>query len=329
MSPFPHTRISAQAFTFDMGNVGNYEPVLDYATVDYNFCDEFGVRGGRIRRPSGIYNHIMDVDMARTYVLLPQGVYDARWRDFSVALDGGSLYGNVALGKAGSVSYEAFAGMVNLSKEGGLARGVEDSLRSTRLPYTLDEAGSNPFGGLQLWWNTPLEGFRMGYMIAYSAGMNLDATLYHPLAGRLPFHVDADNLGNKGSLEYVWRSWTFQAEFNNRAIEQSQTVGRTLTTGKRDPFAWFIAGAYRVNKWMEVGTYYTEDYENDSSITVSSDKKQKDLALSLRFDPKPWWTVKLEGHSIHGTALIHDGALNPVRNSEGWFMLAAKTTFSF
>lgn len=329
MSPFPRTRISAQAFVFDLGNVGNYAPVLDYGSVDYNFCDEFGVRGGRIRRPSGIYNQIVDVDMARTYVLLPQGVYDARWRDFYVSLDGGSLYGNINLGKAGSLSYEGFAGMVNLSKDGGVARAYEDSLRSTGLPYSLDEAGSNPFGGIQLWWNTPIDGFRVGYNLGISKGMYGDARLFHPLAGPLPMHVESDTLGNKGSLEYVWRSWTFQAECYNRSSEQNQTFRGTVTTTKSDPFAWYAGAAYRVNKWVEVGSYYTEDFENNPSVTVASDKRQKDLALSLRFDPTSWWALKLEGHSIHGTALIHDSALNPVRNSEGWFLLAAKTTFSF
>ena len=62
--------------------IAEYDLVLDYAQVEYTFSDMFGVRAGRIRRPVGIYNHIQDVDLARTFVLLPQGMYDARWRDF-------------------------------------------------------------------------------------------------------------------------------------------------------------------------------------------------------------------------------------------------------
>jgi hypothetical protein len=53
------------------------------------------------------------------------------------------------------------------------------------------------------------------------------------------------------------------------------------------------------------------------------------LAVSLRFDPKPWWIIKVEGHFNHGTALLYDTTSNPVQNGDGWFMLALKTTVSF
>ena len=333
ISPFARTRISAQAFAFDLGNVGNYTPMLDYGLIDYNFCNEFGIRGGRIRRPSGIYNQFVDVDLARTYVLLPQGVYDARWRDFYASLDGGSLYGNVNLGKAGSLSYEGFGGMINLVSDGGIARIVENQLRGKGLPFSVDQMGSSPLAGVQLWWNTPVEGLRAGYNIFESLGMNSDASLYHPKAGTIPLHLDADTLAMQTSLEYVWKSWTFQAECFYRETEQKNTQtmlgASTVTINKNNPLAWYVGAAYRVNKWMEVGTYYTEAYENNSLLKVASDKYQKDIALTLRFDPKPWWAIKLEGHHINGTGLLRDDSLNPVRNGDGWFMLALKTTFSF
>ena len=78
----------------------------------------------------------------------------------------------------------------------------------------------------------------------------------------------------------------------------------------------------------EVGGYYTEFYTSDT-VPAASDAYQKDLALSFRFDPKPWWLFKVEGHYIRGTGLLDDNADNPVRNGSGWFMLMVKTTFSF
>ena len=94
------------------------------------------------------------------------------------------------------------------------------------------------------------------------------------------------------------------------------------------PEAWYGGAAYRFNKWLEAGGYYTEYYEN-APITTASDGFQKDAALSLRFDPEPWWVLKVEGHYIRGTALLDDNANNPVRNDTGWFMIMVKTTFSF
>src|SRR5471032_2564521 len=74
MNPFPRVRITAQGFLYDVGDFGKYQPFLDYASVEYVFNDYIGLRAGRIRCPRGIYNDIQDVDLARTFVLLPQGI---------------------------------------------------------------------------------------------------------------------------------------------------------------------------------------------------------------------------------------------------------------
>ena len=118
-NPLPRTRIAAQGFTYDVGDAGGYDLVLDYALAEYTFNDYFGVRAGRVRLPAGIYKDIQDVDMARTFVLLPQGIYDARFRDFSLSLDGGEFFGTLPLRQAGSLSYEIYAGMINPDDNGG------------------------------------------------------------------------------------------------------------------------------------------------------------------------------------------------------------------
>lgn len=93
-------------------------------------------------------------------------------------------------------------------------------------------------------------------------------------------------------------------------------------------FSWYASAAYRFNKWFEAGGYYTENYDN-LSHTDDSSMYQKDIDLTLRFDPKDWWTFKIEGHYIRGTGLLQDNADNPVQNGNGWWMLDLKTTFSF
>ena len=328
MSPFPHTRIAAQAFTFDLGDVGEHELMLDYGLVDYNFCDQFGIRGGRVRRPMGIYNHIQDVDLSRTFVLLPQGLYDARFRDFSASLDGGTIYGEFRLGKAGSLSYEGYAGVFDYSKEGGIAQLLK-YVASEMPPGTeFNSVKGGRIFGYQLWWNTPIEGLRAGGSMADVPDNTANFTMFHA-----PFRQETSFLIQQYSLEYVWRSWTFQSEYRN--IDNSSwnymanmPAGDSHVQGD----SWYVGGAYRFNKLFEAGTYYTEDYgdinnRDGHGKATPSDSYQKDWALAFRFDPKPWWTVKLEGHLIHGTALLNQE--NPDRNGNAWYMLALKTTFSF
>lgn len=331
ISPFKRTRISVQGFMFDVGNVGNYNPFLDYASLEYTFSDQFGVRGGRVRRPGGIYNHIQDVDLARTAVLLPQGIYDSRWRDFSTSLDGGSVFGSFSLGKAGSLSYEGFAGIMRLSDEGGIARLLQSSLAGVGTVNGFDNFLNS---GVQLWWNTPINGLRVGAHVNRSFEFAYDYTVNTPL-GPAPSRSESDSIQQQYSIEYVWNSWTFQAEYYVLALDTHNIrnipapVGAQVSDTKGHQDAWYVGAAYRFNPWLEVGSYYTEFYPSQGDRSSTPDSYQKDLALSFRFDPKDWWIIKLEGHYIRGTALLRDNGLNPVRDDNGWWMLAVKTTFSF
>jgi hypothetical protein len=315
----PRTRIAAQVFTYDVGDAGQYDVVLDYAQIEYTLNDYIGVRAGRIRRPEGIYNDIQDVDVARTFVLLPQGIYDARWRDFYVSLDGGEFFGTIPLRQAGSLSYEIYAGLIRPSDDGGLALQVRDSLPAF---IHLDSLSSDEIFGGQVWWNTPIDGLRFGASDGFLPAVDVTTTIQTPGG---PIHPD-NRMGvvfQQYSAEYLWKAWTFDTETYFRDVHP-EAAGMPDT----HTFAWYASAAYRFNKWFEAGTYYTE-YYNQLNQTENSLLYQKDAALALRFDATDWWTFKVEGHYIRGTGLLQDNADNPVQSDNGWWMIAVKTTFSF
>lgn len=335
LNPFPRTRIAAQGFDYDVGNVGQYDPFLDYALVEYTVNDEIGIRAGRIRRPAGIYNDIQDVDVARTYVLLPQGIYDARWRDWSCNLDGGELFGTIPLSKAGSLSYAAYAGMVNMSDNGGVARYLVNSWDAALPGVSFSSIDSTPTFGGQLWYNTPIDGLRFGASFSYMEnwGNHMEIPL-GDLVPHAPGAFDAHTVGNipfqQFSAEYLWRNWTFQAEYYTYDMT-GHIYSQYLNEKTSDnPQSWYVAAAYRFNKYVETGAYYTQFRD----FTVSKNSPagyQNDAALSVRLDLRSWWTFKVEGHLIEGTGLLRDNADNPApdQNSKLWFMLAVKTTVSF
>lgn len=331
MNPLPRTRIAVQGFDFDVGNVGEYHPFLDYALAEYTFNDYIGVRAGRIRRPSGIYNAIQDIDLARTSVLLPQGIYDARWRDFSCSMDGGELFGNIPLSKAGSLSYEVYAGLINMSDDGGVARSLENSLPPAPVGTFNGIDQCQIYGG-QLWYNTPVDGLRVGVSGGFLPNFGYTFTVpAPPTYAETQIHAVSNIPFGQASLEYLYKSWTFQSEYYTYNVSGNQYVNNVMVPGSgsnSQKYAWYASAAYRFNSWFEAGTYYTEDYENTDKEN-SSLSYQKDVALSLRFDPKDWWVFKIEGHYIHGTGLLNDSAQPTTQDDRGWFMLAVKTTFSF
>jgi hypothetical protein len=334
MNPFPRTRIAVQGFDFDVGNVGQYDPFLDYALIEYTVNDEVGIRLGRIRRPGGIYNDIQDIDLARTFVLLPQGMYDARWRDWSANLDGGELFGDIPLDKVGSLTYAAYAGMVNMPDNGGISRYLNYSWPAGNSVRGIDPT---PIFGGQLWYNPPIDGLRFGAMFSYAENfsytMNIPfSDLGIPASGTTPFHVSGDVPIQQYSVEYLWRNWTFQSEFYTYNGNGNYRAPAIPLSGKTqdNPETWYVAASYRFNKYLEAGAYYTQ-FHQLAPQTIPSQSRQNDAALSLRVDLKSWWIVKIEGHVIEGTGLLRDNADNPVasQNNDPWFMLAIKTTFSF
>lgn len=336
-APFERTRIMAQGFMFDLGNVNNNQAFLDYASLEYTFSDLVGIRGGRIRRPGGIYNHIQDVDLARTAVLLPQGIYDARWRDFSTSIDGAMLFGTLPFGGAGSLGYEAFGGYMNPDDKGGVARNIQDGLPPAPLARFVG-LESSLITGAQLWWNTPVDGLRFGASGGQVWDFEWNIWL-DPLVTGLPTAVTRRTQSDIPyvylSAEYLWKGWTFQAEYYSIFLNLADSIGGTeVSSDKYANDAWYVGASYRVNDWLELGTYYTEYYLDTAdrrghARSVSSDAYQKDLALTTRFDITDWWLFKLEGHWIRGTSLLQDSAHNPTRNGDSWWMFAAKTTFSF
>jgi hypothetical protein len=318
-NPLPRTRFAAQAFTYDVGEAGRYDVVLDYALAEYTFNDYFGVRAGRIRRPEGIYNDIQDVDVARTFVLLPQGMYDARWRDFYVSMDGGEFFGTIPLKQAGSLSYEIYAGLVRPTENGGVALLLRSSLPAF---VQLNSISSDEIYGGQLWWNTPVDGLRFGAAGGFVPSVDYTTTI-QTTGG--PIHPDNRTAAvfEQYSAEYLWKSWTFDAEAYFR--DSYPAAGGIPDAHTLD---WYASAAYRFNKWFEAGAYYTE-YYSQLNQTGNSLLYQKDAALAVRFDATAWWTFKVEGHYIRGTGLLEDNADNPVQTDKGWFMLVVKTTFSF
>ena len=323
-NPFPRTRIAAQGFTYDVGQAGDYDVVLDYALAEYTFNDYIGVRAGRIRRPEGIYNDIQDVDLARTWVLLPQGMYNARWRDFYVNIDGGEIFGNIPLEKAGSLSYEFYYGFQRPKLDGGL------SLQKANLPpyLPLTSINSPQLGGGQLWWNTPLEGLRAGRGAELRPRSDVHRFQWPP-ERRLAFHAA---LFAGISLEFVdisGRVFALQNQLSEHrrrpaalhqgrraghlvcqrrlSVQQIRRGGRLLhrilrrcERPQRGRHCHFHPMALKKTRRCRCGLIRpTGGYSRSKAITSAA-------------RPSCWTTPATRA-----------------RNDNGWWMLAVKTTFSF
>lgn len=339
-SPFDRATVRGQLFAFELGQYGNYDPIIDYLFLDYNVNQYLGLRLGRVKRPSGVYNDIQDIDVARTSILLPIAMYDQRYRDFSASVDGASLYGSISLGDNQSIDYNAFHGKIYLNVDGGIAAFGETSLGRQIPGIDITDIEGDIASGLQVWWNTPLSGLRIGGNYSDYSDTKLTAEgnipLFFPMFAGAPFvsNSTVHSYLLKMSAEYYWNSWTFVAEYEdtlNVAIE-NRSIGGFPTPPVRDDsnsLSYYASVSKRFLEKFEAGVTYAS-YFGIRSLRSDPRRFNKDLQFSLRYDIRDYWTLKAEIHDIEGTVrLFNQLGQNPVLEANHWTLFALKSTYSF
>jgi hypothetical protein len=291
-------RLGLQLMARDMGDSGNNEVQLDWGFADYRWRNELGLRFGKLKMPMGLYNETRDVDMLRTWILLPQGVYQEYIRDFIVALEGGAIYGTLDAGPAGSFEYSDVLGTIGNMDTSNKSFGA--MMVSMMSPYAMVGETVNAedirltgrkFNVASLIWNTPVEGLRLGG--TYMMGRvdfevpEMSQTLY-TLIGGIPTLVQLDFpernakaiLNNPTySAEYKWKDLTLAAEYMEQKVKMTYDIdtpalltalGLEMPSGTTTQ-GYYGSAAYRFTDWLELGAYYSVYYRD------KHDKKGEDM----------------------------------------------------
>jgi hypothetical protein len=329
-------RFGAQVFGQKLGEYGNDEIKLDWATIDYQANQWFGIRAGRVKKPFGLYNEMLDLDSVRPFIFLPSGIYDPRLRDFNASFDGALAYGNIDLKSAGSLDYKAYYGTISMDSDGGAIDyfNHDSAVRN-------DEIEMDATYGLSLFWNTPVDGLRVGYGFSRFEELQSLRTIpdiYPALpafAGVTFIKVAPEYDQHIFSAEYFWGEWTFAAEYMwSKAETATGLPGLPLTTfGEETVDAYYFAASRRLNDWCEVGAYY--NYYEEHSVTqgyTDLTRDQHDYAVTVRFDVTTHLALKFEVHYNEGSAKIWDlvDQRQPdAQRDRDWTLFATKATFSF
>jgi hypothetical protein len=325
-------RVGVQLLSRDFGDVGNNEFNLDWAMADFKWRDELGFRFGKVKRPIGLYNEGRDVDMLRTFVFLPQGIYSEALREYQNSSEGFGIYGTLTAGALGTFDYQSVLGAPSLT-----ARDTKEAQLLTIAIPVMDiddvDIKARYASDSQLIWNTPLKGLRLGGTLTYSK-----AELTGPLPDPMPELVV--NLDERGSYvlsgEYQSGGLTLAAEYLQ--LNMKLDVGLPGETfDKMDSVSYYGSISYRFTEWLEAGGYYSvyylmkRDKEGDLVQAYGFPDYaawQKEGVATLRFDLNPNWILKLEGHRINGVG--QEFASSQADDlKENWWLFAAKTTVSF
>ncbi len=325
-------RLGGQLFAQTLGKYGDDKVALDWATADYNFRPELGVRVGRVKYPRSLHSDVLDLDVIRPFIFLPQAIYDARLRDFQKSFDGGMVYGSVGAGKS-TFDYKVFYGDIPMKTDSGVA----DFFNTSSLfanPPGVRSLGVDSVRGAALTWGTPINGLRIG--TNYSELENLMAVGPFKQVPSLTSQIALTRSQYfNGSVEYTAGPWTFTGEYLLNKLHTELTLPPALkqpvsrsTAGTKN---FYVSIARRLGTQFEAGTYYTQVH-NSYPSTPGPVNKRHDLAVALRYDYNEHLLFKIEAHAINGTKDMFNvpGIVNSAADlKDSMTLFAAKTTLSF
>jgi hypothetical protein len=299
--------VGGQLYDRNLGQLGQYHPSLDWAVADYRFKNWFGVRGGKVKTTLGLYNATQDQDFLRVFALLPQSIYPTDLRDSTIAHVGGDVYGNIFLKRDfGELSYTAFVGHRS------------DSIYSG-YPYWLSGFGARitSYGGLQygadLRWKTPLKGLLIGAsrLDEDITGRGLGINPFNFAAGLVPYTESSKaDWTNQFYGEYTTGKLHIDSEY--RRYWRNQELFGGISESFADVRGWYVSGAYRVLKRLQIGSYYSHytitnvvagafaalyPPATDTGLPADHDY---DKVIAARVDLNKFWNVKIEGHFMNG-----------------------------
>lgn len=294
-------KAAVQLYAYELA--GYEDLTVDFANLDYSFRQEIGVRVGRNKLPSGFYNESQDLDQIRVFASLPLNIYPRAGRSFGASYDGGAIYGNIPAGKAGSLDYQAYVGVMQpLDEDMPFMKGL-----------AADELDIGQAYGAALIWNTPVEGLRAGY--TFQCAPKIDSTT-GPAVSEIEYSAQVL------SVEYTRGKWVFAAEYKHADV-QVDVVNFPVPAVESTEDHAYLQIAYQATDRIGLGAYYAySDFEGRGV--------DKDVALAASYAIQPWWLVKAEYHFMDGiNNLGNAGDLNPGASSESWNYIVLKTTVSF
>ena len=287
-------RFGLQIYARSLGNIGNMNPAIDWAFLDYSITDWFNLRAGRIKQPYGLFGEYQDLDLTRATVLMPQSVYFAGIRDLLVNFNGVQAYGNIDMEDwyLGNVDYQLSVGTILGSPVDGpdssmVAFFEEQGYNSFTKTYSVrvQDLDAEFYTGLALTWNTPFEeltDYDWGALVLkltmsyYSA--NFDFNMEDGFREELILAGIVDsNFGGKfryivpyvffwvGSLEYTYENFVFTAEYTRyfSKFESSLNAEGTVPNSYLNQESFYLQASYRFSDWMQMAAYYSVQFDPD------------------------------------------------------------------
>jgi hypothetical protein len=305
--PIPKLRVGVQARYFMLGNYGN-NITLDWAMADYKFDDRFGIRAGKTKTPSGLFNEIQDIDPSYTFALLPQGVYSIASRNSLLSQYGGVVYGTLKLNQLGKLEYRGWGGERAITADDGNFLPAKEA--GTTLPYGLDGTTI----GAALHWRTPIDGLMIG------ASDNHNAKKSAPIVNTPTTGASQTATNGTQTVPAYSQVFLFSKYERNKVLVAGEfekadptqiaaLTGKPVSTARTDTYSWYTMVTYKLTGKLTAGSYYLQEFNRAAALGPK--RYLKELTISGRYDFNQFLYAKFEEHLMNGNVVDYDTNANP------------------
>ena len=302
--PMPKLRIGVQARYFLLGNYGN-AITLDWAAADYKVNDKFGVRAGKVKAPSGLFNETQDIDPSYMWSLLPQSIYPIGSRNSQLAVYGGVVYGTLKLGpNLGKLAYRGWGGQVTLGPGDGYF--VNEVETGTNLPDGLNGVEN----GTALHWLTPLPGLMAGASFirtnTWSDPVTVGYGTYKGTETLNPLNIPS--YFAKYEKDKVMVAAEFERDTGSALVTLPALGPYGISLTPIDGRAWYAMASYKLTDKLTAGVYDSQYISHKTPLGPA--RYSKDWTISGRYDFNQFLYAKAEEHIVDGTEWGYDVTLN-------------------
>jgi len=299
--------VGAQGRYFTMGTFGN-SITLDWASGDYKFNDQIGVRFGKVKTPMGLLNETQDIDPSYMWSLLPQTVYNILSRNTFLAHLGGVAYGRVKVPNTkAKVDYRVFGGqIIESATDPNILLGLQSS------GFALPNGWTGPMVGATLNIR-PTPSFMFGasdqaFLGTWSAVATANngatsGTNGTPASSNYYYFAKYEKDKVMLAGEYFRQQYAYWYLF--------PTAPALNNSGRVDQRAWYAMASYKPKDKLSVGAYYTQLF--DRAQSYGPGRYTKDLTLSSRYDFNQYVYAKAEQHIVSGEFVGY----TPANNTNG------------
>jgi hypothetical protein len=301
--PTSKLRISVQGRYELLGNYSN-NITLDYASADYKVSDGFGIRFGKVKTPSNLFNETQDIDPSYLWALLPQSVYPISSRNGILSEYGGIAYGTLSLEdapKLGKLEYRGWGGENSLASNDGYFLSFAEG--GTALPNGL----SGVSGGAALHYRAAVvPGLMFGASFIQKGVLNGEI-----VAGSAVGSFIAQPISEPAFFAKYERNKLMVAVERNRQAGSYVIYfgGPPAKPARFDDRGIYAMASYKLTGKFTSGVYDSQYFGATSPLGPA--RYQKDWDISGRYDFNQYIYAKAEEHFLDGTALSYDANLNP------------------